>query len=56
LAALVGVEELIVIATADAVLAAAHAKSDDVKVLVEQLRLKVRPEASLIGEYTLGHY
>ena len=44
LAAVVGLDELIVVATADAVLVASRSKSGDVKTLVKQLKLKGRPE------------
>jgi mannose-1-phosphate guanylyltransferase/mannose-6-phosphate isomerase len=44
LAAVVGLDELIVVATADAVLVTSRNKSGDVKTLVKQLKLKGRPE------------
>ena len=45
LTTLVGLEDVVVIATADAVLVAAREKADDVKALVEQLKIENRREA-----------
>ena len=44
--AAIGVKDLVVVATADAVLVADRARSQDVKTLVETLRARGRPEAS----------
>jgi mannose-1-phosphate guanylyltransferase/mannose-6-phosphate isomerase len=44
LAAIVGLDDLVVIATVDAVLVTSRAKAGDVKLLVKHLRLKARPE------------